>query len=164
MPYHPLSISNGFLELGFRDSVPVDPMKVQKLSFFAHGYYLASQGQPLIQGQFQAWPFGPVNPTIYEAFKDYKADPITDYGRVYDYAQGAAVPVAPPESDAHFVSVRDFVWRQYGAVPSTRLSNMTHREGGAWDRTWQASGASRSSPIPDEFIREEFAPLVNSQR
>ena len=48
----------------------------QKLSFFAHGYYLASSGVPLIEGSFQAWPFGPVNPTIYEAFKHYGAAPM----------------------------------------------------------------------------------------
>lgn len=164
MPYNPLSVSNGFLELGFRDSVPIDPMKVQKLSFFAHGYYLASQGQPLIHGQFQAWPFGPVNPSIYEAFKDYRSNPITDYGRIYDYAQGGYVPAVAPENDPHFVSVRDFVWRQYGSLPSTQLSDMTHRSGGAWDTTWRSSGSSRSSPINDALIQAEFAPLVTPRQ
>jgi len=162
MPYNPLSISNGFLELGFRDGVPVDPMKAQKLSFFAHGYYLASSGVPLIEGSFQAWPFGPVNPTIYEAFKHYGAAPITDYAKTYSDIQRAYVPAAAPENDPRYISIRDFVWRQYGQMPSIGLSDMTHRENGAWDKTWRAS-SSRSSPISNELIREEFAPLVTAR-
>ena len=159
--YQPLSIANGFLELGYRDVVPVDPMKVQKLCYFAHGYYLgASKGTPLIRGQFQAWPFGPVNPAIYECFKNYRSSAITDYGKIFSPEQGGMIPAAAPEDDPLYLNVRDFVWTTYGRKPSMGLSDITHRVGGAWAQTWDSS-SSRSAPIDNDLIRDEFAPLTS---
>ena len=162
--YAPLSVANGFLELGFRDEVGVDPMKIQKLTYFAHGYYLAvKEGTPLIKEGFQAWPFGPVNPTIYETFKDYGRDPITEYGKSFNFSLGTRTPVAPPETDKAFITIRDRVWELYGKRRSMTLSDLSHKAGGAWDRTYNTADGIKNAPIPDEAIHKEFNKYVTRQ-
>lgn len=161
--YDPAAVANGFLEMGFRDSVAVDPMKIQKLTFFAHGYYLALTGEPLVREPFQAWKLGPVLPSLYRAMKQYRSSPITDYAYVYDYKLDKAVPAAPPEPDADFIKVRDFVWNSYGKRESITLSNLTHRKDGAWAKTLTANPGIEGPQIPNDFIRKEFDSLVTAE-
>jgi uncharacterized phage-associated protein len=158
--YAPASIANGFLELGFRDGIAVDPMKIQKLSFFAQGYYLASTDDPLLNEQFQAWKFGPVLPTIYQRLKRFGGGAITEYAEIYDPILQASRPAAPPEDDPVFVKVRDYVWQTYGKWESTALSRLTHKEGGAWDKTRKANPGIEGPQIANADIRSDFLPLV----
>ena len=162
--YAPLSVANGFLEFGFRDEVAVDPMKIQKLCYFAHGYYIAAKdGVPLIQEGFQAWPFGPVNPTIYETFKEYGRDPITDFGKAFNYSLRTKTPIAPPETDKLFLKIRDRVWELYGKRRSMTLSDLTHKAGGAWDKTFNAADGLKNAPIPNSAIAAEFKNYVTKK-
>jgi uncharacterized phage-associated protein len=43
--------------------------ELQKILYFAQGFYLAKTGEPLFQGEFQAWKHGPVNSGIYHKYK-----------------------------------------------------------------------------------------------
>ncbi|MFQ5632018.1 MAG: Panacea domain-containing protein, partial [bacterium] len=52
-------IANYFIDFARKDGVAISPMKLQKLVYFAHGYYLAITGQPLIEEEIQAWRYGP---------------------------------------------------------------------------------------------------------
>lgn len=161
--YAPASVANGFLELGFRNGPAVDPMKVQKLLYFAQGYYLALTGEPLLNEQFQAWKFGPVLPTMYHRLKRFGGNSITEYAEIFDPVLQRTIPAAPPENDANFVKVRDFVWNFYGKWESTALSDLTHKSGGAWDRTLRANIGIQGPQIANEDIRVDFLPLVAPQ-
>jgi uncharacterized phage-associated protein len=160
--YEPSSIANGFLELGFRDSVSVDPMKIQKLTYFANGYYLAKTGEPLVNERFQAWKLGPVLPTLYHEMKRFRGMPIDSYAKIYDRVLNRIIPAAPPEDDAEFVKIRQFVWMNYGKRESITLSRLTHKVGGAWQQTILDNPGIEGPQIPDDLIRKEFAPLVSN--
>jgi uncharacterized phage-associated protein len=163
MAYTPIQIANGFLERGFGESVIVDHMKIQKLLFFAHGYYLARTDNPLIDENFQAWTFGPVVPSVYQRLKNFGARPITEFAQSYDAHFRAWVPAVAPESDDVFERVRQFVWEQYGRRPSTELSKLTHHAGGAWDKTIKANPNVMGPIIENDAIKEEFLPLVKRE-
>jgi uncharacterized phage-associated protein len=160
MPYTPFQIANGFLERGFRDSISVDHMKVHKLLYISHGYFIARTGEPLLNELFQAWKLGPVIPSVYHRLKKYGAAPITEYAEAYDARIGATVPIAAPEGDAEYEKVREFVWSHYGTRESMALSRLTHRDGGAWERAINDNPGIQGPPILNEAIREEFAPFV----
>src|SRR4051812_2003689 len=60
--YTPLDIANYFLALDFtrrsKKDVPgfdISPLKLQKLLYYAQGYYLASYGKPLFEENFLKW-------------------------------------------------------------------------------------------------------------
>lgn len=161
MPYSSTSVANGVLELGFRDAVPIDPMKLQKLLFFMHGYYIALRdGDPLLNEPFQAWKLGPVIPSIYHKLKKFRGGLITEYGVKHDREDGSTIPVAPPETDIDYISVRDFVWTTYGRLPSMKLSNITHIAGKAWDRTLKAAPGILGPQISNLDIQKDFEPLI----
>jgi uncharacterized phage-associated protein len=91
-PYSPIAVANRFLQLSFAEKRPIDHMKLQKLVFFAHGYYLAASKLeagdpvPLVDEYFEAWPYGPVSPRLYEEFKEFGRREITRLGFVFDSA------------------------------------------------------------------------------
>lgn len=162
MPYSPVSVANGVLELGFRDGIPVDPMKVQKLLYFMHGYYLASTDQPLFDELFQAWKLGPVLPSIYHWLKRYGGNPVREYGTLYQPNAGRHVPAVQPSFDNNYIAVRDYVWKQYGQWESMALSSFTHLQGQAWDRTLKAVVGILGPQIQNEEIKNDFRPLIIS--
>jgi len=76
MPYPALAIANEFIKVARERNKQLTPMELLKLVYFAHGWYLALSGVPLINEPVQAWRFGPVIPSIYHAFKRYGSGPI----------------------------------------------------------------------------------------
>ena len=44
-------------------------MKLNKLLYFAQGYYLKKYGRPLFDNAIEAWEHGPVVPEVYSAYK-----------------------------------------------------------------------------------------------
>ena len=77
MPYDPKAIANYFLTVAAEHNESLDPMKIQKLVYFANGWHLAVKGAPLINEQVEAWPYGPVIPSLYAAFRRFGDQPIT---------------------------------------------------------------------------------------
>lgn len=51
--------------------------KLQKLLYFAQGFYLAKNGLPLFDAELQAWRYGPVNRKIWNLFKGHGGTEIT---------------------------------------------------------------------------------------
>jgi uncharacterized phage-associated protein len=147
--YSANTVANYFLELSRRDGVPVDPLKLQKLVYLAHGWSLVFLKRRAIKEQFEAWNYGPVVPPLYRVFQRYGASPITSYA-----------PVEPLEIlDPETKSLLDSVWQAYKSFSPIQLSMLTHEPGYAWDLTFRSG---RSHPwaartIPDEMIADEFA-------
>ncbi|HEX2981988.1 MAG TPA: type II toxin-antitoxin system antitoxin SocA domain-containing protein [Ignavibacteriales bacterium] len=71
--YNALQAANYFIKKALDEGIPVDPMKLQKLLYFAYGWYYAYYDKPLFRDQLKAWQWGPVIEDIYHAFKKYGA-------------------------------------------------------------------------------------------
>ena len=56
----------------------VTNLKLQKLVYYAQAWYLALYDKPLFDEELQAWINGPVQPELYDRFKSYKWNPISD--------------------------------------------------------------------------------------
>jgi uncharacterized phage-associated protein len=145
------TVANYFLSLGRRDDVQIDPLKLQKLIYLAHGWSLVLLKRPLIKESFEAWNYGPVVPSLYKTFQKFGASPIT-----------ANAPEEPPENhyglDEQTKSLLDSVWETYKKYNAIQLSMLTHEPGCAWDLTRRAGGTSPwgSPAIPDDLIADEF--------
>lgn len=67
-----LNIAKYFLSLQGDDAGDaISNLKLQKLMYYAQGYYLAMCGHPLFKEDFEAWEHGPVIPALYRMFKKY---------------------------------------------------------------------------------------------
>ena len=76
MPYHSRAVANYFLEVAKISRKTLDPMQVQKLVYFGHGWHFAYTNNSLIDERFEAWDYGPVVPTLYHSFKKWGSGPI----------------------------------------------------------------------------------------
>jgi len=148
------TIANNFLQWDFTDgSASITPMKLQKLVYMAHGWHLAIHNEPLIEEQFEAWPYGPVEDTLYHIFKQFRNSPITQYAKTWVGDK----EVSYVANSDKFKAVFDAVVNKYGAFSALKLSALTHMPGTPWSQT-RASGQTY---ISNDLIREHFRGLVS---
>lgn len=160
MPYSTASIANALLNRAALDGQKLTHLKLQKLLYFAAGYFQAAYGEPLIDNRFEAWEYGPVVPAIYHEFKHYSMRPITAPALAYDPETGVMSPVPIPTNDPRVEKVIDYVWTTYGKFSAAQLSDMTHRANSPWDRTRKENPGIRNADIPSEYLMDYFGKLV----
>ena len=158
MPYDARAIANLILEEADQQGIALTHMALHKITFFAHGWYLATHGLPLVRQPFEAWQHGPVIRVLFDALKDAGEKPVTKRVCKMDPVTRTTTVVAPAlePSDANFVR---HVFRRYGSVHAFELSRLTHLPGTPWERVWNAPGGrvNLGMRIPDGSIRDHFS-------
>lgn len=131
-------VANNILKRAFEENIPVTPMKLQKLLYLVFKQYLKDTGQILFSESFMAWRYGPAVESVYDEFKTYHADPITEYskdskGNSYIVDENACPP---------FLLAIDTIWERYKTYNGIQLSNLTHKPGTAWDKAKKSQSMS----------------------
>jgi uncharacterized phage-associated protein len=170
MPFQATAVANEFLTIAKAEGEDLTPMKVQKLVYFAHGWFLALTGQPLISDRIQAWQYGPVIPSLYQAFREYGNTPIgtpafapAQIGGRYTWSVPTLESTCPNREEiSRARQVIKKVWDLYKGYTSIRLSNATHAPDGPWAQVYKEG--VRSIPIPDEKIKAYFQGLASVAR
>jgi uncharacterized phage-associated protein len=148
MPYPAAAIANEFIRRGRTENIGVDPLKIQKLVYLAHGWHLAFLGMPLIREHIEAWKYGPVVPVLYRAFRRFGFSSIDTEMKVPDDS---------PPLDERTCALLGEVWKTYRHKSGVELSMLTHETGYAWDLTRHMNEDGWSSPVIDNsLIRDEF--------
>ena len=133
MPYQAKQIANSFINLSNKEGSSIDPLKLQKLMYYANGYYLAEHdGAPLINEYFEAWDYGPVVPTVYYEFREFGDREIKRLAYTYDYKLGRVVTAPAVMGDPAAEDAISWVWENYKHLSGPQLSAMTHKDGGPW--------------------------------
>jgi len=170
MPYDSKAIANYFLDLAERDGKKLDPMQIQKLVYFAHGWNLALNGVPLIEDTVEAWRYGPVIPTLYHSFKQFGSGPITSKaktlmleGNDLYFATPSIEECSDTKANGSTKALLDRIWEVYGGFSGIQLSNMTHGEGTPWEQTWSKFTGRKGKDIDDDVIRQYFVTQMNAR-
>jgi uncharacterized phage-associated protein len=118
--------------------------------YIAHGWMLGLYGRPLIRDRVEAWRYGPVIPSVYQALKGYRSEPVTNY---------VAAPVEKYDSNEQTLvrQVYDF----YKRFDGIELSKMTHMPGTPWYEAWENGG--QNQPIPTEAIQAHYSQLARDR-
>lgn len=162
MPYTAKAVANYFLHLVECDDQQITPMKIQKLVYFAHGWYLAITDRPLIDEQIEAWQYGPVIPSLYDEFKQYGRSPITSQATdlvIDDSDEDMSFYSHTPSidlTDKKVISVLKKVWQVYGKLTAVQLSNKTHMPGTPWRQVWGDGNVLKGTDIDVEIIKGFF--------
>lgn len=126
--FDPTLVSNNILQRAFRDNVPVSPMKLQKILYFAASEYAKKVGKPLLNDDFEAWQYGPVVRDVFQEFKSFSGKPIRAYAKD---AAGQSFIISETDNPV-FSDVLDRVWAQTRGRTAVSLSRLTHVDGSAW--------------------------------
>lgn len=159
MTHSSLAIANEFLKRAQAEGKELTQMHVQKLVYIAHGWNLATNNEPLIDEQFQAWDYGPVAPGLYQALKRYGAGPVTRLIRKGDDTpwptDDGDEPVSAQLLPSELRSI-DQVWAEFKDFAAFQLSALTHQGRSPWV---QAHRLQRSGPISNNSIQQYFSEL-----
>ncbi len=122
----------------------ISNLKLQKLVYYAQGYYLAIFDKPLFNEEIEAWTHGPVVPELYHRFKEHGATSIPaisdlDISKFDDEVQGFL----------------DEVYDVFNQFSGWTLRNMTHEE-----LPWKQHEAT-ASVIPKNTLLDFFKLRVN---
>lgn len=123
--------------MNFEDSEYITNLKLQKLLYYAQGYFLAKKDTPLFKEDFLAWEHGPVIRKIYDEYKSNGANGIK-YDKDFNV-----------EIDAGTERILEEVYEEYGQFTAWKLRNMTHEE-----MPWKTT--PRNEIIKKEKIKDFF--------
>jgi uncharacterized phage-associated protein len=162
-PYKAKSIANAFLSLANSHGADVTPMQLQKLIYFANGYFMAEHdGRPLVNEFFEAWDYGPVVPTVYYEFREYVDRPIRRLAYTFDRVKKRRIVAPQPVGDDEAEDTVKWVWDAYGGMDGPQLSRLSHKVDGPWDRARKRSSNSfmRNERLEQADLMEYFGKLV----
>ena len=152
-------VANCFLQRDFKNQkASITPMKLQKLIYFLQGWHLAITGRSAIDGEFEAWPYGPVNPDLYHRFKEDRNNPISKYARSLSGGESQTL-IVDPDAQREFQEIFEFVVERYTRYSGVQLSAMTHVSGTPWD----IARNKGEDVIPKDKIKEYFIKLAQKK-
>lgn len=96
----------------------ITPLALQKLLYYAQGFFKAFTGEYLFHNNCEAWVHGPVYRSVYYKYKNYGYNPIED--NECDYTD---IELAKIEKE-----ILDSVIRNFGCYSGKVLEKMTHAE------------------------------------
>ena len=163
-PTNAAAVANFFLELEGQETdyiPPIDQMKIQKLTFYSHAWFLGYDKGPLFDEDIEAWPWGPVVRELYSQFVNCGRNPIGPKRATTLVKAGngpldyrVQVPVRPSESIQGYLRN---VWNTHKNLSGIALSNATHEAGEPWTIVKEQRGSLDDKPtIPNDLIRDVF--------
>lgn len=139
-------VANELLDLAKKAGRPLTPMQLIKLVYLCQGWMLGIKGRPLFNDPVEAWAYGPVIRSVYDAVKQYRDQPIS--GRI-------------PADQAEFTSdesdIIDQTFEQFGSLDGLALSTLTHQSGSPWSITHEKLG--RNARISNDLMQAHFRDL-----
>lgn len=155
--FDPRAICNLILDEAAHDRRSITNLALQKLLYFAHGHYLVETKKPLVTGFFEAWKYGPVHPTAYQAFKSAGAKPIEFRAVSRDPFTQVSRPI-PACTDASAVARIRRIVRSYAGLTPGRLVEVSHARGAPWHFIVDKARTSvvLGMRIPDDVILSLF--------
>ena len=137
----------------------ISPLKIQKLVYLAHGWYMAFYDDPLIDDEYaEAWEYGPVFPSLYHEFKHFGRSPITELATEIDSEFNEATPRIPRE-DKKTRGLLDKTWEVYGNFTGMQLSRICHKPGSPWSDAKNDPEWRKNFHIDDDDIRRYYKKL-----
>ena len=143
------------------------PLHVLKTTYMSHGYTWGIYKKPLISDKVEAWKYGPVYPTVYEALSDYGSNPVrslhycgtslSSEDKIKERIKHLGEAFTPSEKE-----VIDCVVSAYKDWTGGELIALMHRKGTPWSRHYIKDYTG--IVIPDEDTKNYYTRLVNDRR
>lgn len=150
--YNCFDVAKVFLKLAQKEGIALDTMKLLKMTYIAHGYYLGFFKRPLFSNEVQAWKYGPVIPDLYHVTKRFGTHQVAL--QVVDlYAEN---PIH--EDDEKFLGI---IWNTYKKMNGLQLSSKTHKKDSPWDQVFDGA---HYKVIDNAIIEGYYQKLINDRR
>lgn len=143
------------------------PLHILKMTYMSHGYTWAIAEHPLISNKVEAWKYGPVYPTIYEALSDYGSHAVESLhycgtklslkDKIHERIKYLGDVFTEKEKE-----VIDSVVEAYKNWTGGELIALMHRKGTPWHQHYIKDYTGII--IPDEDTKNYYTRLVNERQ
>ncbi|MEK3992773.1 MULTISPECIES: Panacea domain-containing protein [Robertmurraya] len=141
-------VANYFISLSVPSTpLAITPLKLQKLVYYAQGWYMAFKGEPLFHEDIKAWDHGPVVPELYFDYRHLGY--LTIHHKPFENKVNGKRIFTKPQLD-----ILDAVWEAYGEYDGKYLEELTHQED-PWLYT------DKNDTIIKNKIRKYFQTQIN---
>ncbi len=149
-------VANFFVEKSIDEKMPITNLKVNKLVYLAHGWHLGFYEKPLIREDIEAWQYGPVVRSVYDAFKKYGKHRITKPATTGFSDEMKEIGELADAETIHFLNS---LWNHYRDWTPWQLSALTHEKKSPWDLVCRESETQNpfEAVIPEETIQHFYA-------
>lgn len=127
-------------------------MKLLKMVYIAHGWFMGYNDKALINQAVEAWQYGPVIRDVYYSFKKYGRGQILSPVDIEKDLIVKDNEIFPEEKNVQLFL--DKIWERYSNYSGTELSNLTHQPNTPWAITIKEFG--RDAIIPNSIIRNYY--------
>lgn len=151
--YSAIDIADEVLKIGKRKGMPFTPMQLMKLVYIAHGWSLAVLDRDIFQDKIEAWKYGPVIPSLYQATKQFGRNSIP---------QELVDDQSPSKVSPDVLSFLEDVVGKYGHLNGIQLSNLTHLPGTPWHQVYEPNRSNLE--ISDHLIKQHYSVKLDEHR
>lgn len=118
--FNSIKIAKSILKQGKEMNInDISPLKLQKLLFLTYQEHKRNYNEPLFDGSFLVWRHGPVNLDVYNEYKPYGSDIIS---------QASVESVNDEKTESSINNVL----KEYGHISAWDLVDITHDKNGVW--------------------------------
>lgn len=161
MPHPALQVANELLQA----HGDVSHMKLQKLLYYANGWWLATEGTPLLNEFPQVWRYGPVFRWLYNTLSRFGHNEIGGPVPPGPFG-GGNLPTLEGVAEAPRVrALLAWIWTEHGHKTAVQLSDETHAVGTPWWIIAERHGfrVPLNTPIPPQADWDYFANLARTR-
>lgn len=139
-PYSVHDVARYVVDKCYRDGNPVSNLQLQKILYFLQLFFVEVFGVLMFPEEFEAWPYGPVMPSVYRRFSRFGGVPIEvsfkDAGSFLSKDHRDVINVAIQ------VLSKKSPWE---------LVRVSHADGSPWDVVYNRRGQYKGT-IPNEMV------------
>jgi len=152
-------IANEFIKLASKDGRSFNQMQLQELVYIAHGWCLASTGQPLTGDRPEALEHGPEYRRLADALARWGVDPVTaeidGRGAVGEVTETDATSSGRGELSEFEQDLLKRIYADYGKLHHRHLALVTRAKDTPWEAVY-AGGLGRNRDISHSLIKAQF--------
>lgn len=141
-PYSVHDVACYVVDKCYKDDNPVSNLQLQKILYFLQLFFVEVFGVLMFPEEFEAWPYGPVMPSVYRRFLRFGGAPI----EVSFKDAGSFL------SDDHR-RVLDVAIQVLSSKSPWDLVRVSHADGSPWDVIYNRRGEHKGT-IPNEMVYE----------
>jgi uncharacterized phage-associated protein len=155
-----IAVANWMIAENLKDNRDLTHLKLQKLLYYAQGWFLAFFDYPLFYNNILAWKYGPVIESVYLALSysgKKNVSKILDEEILIDGEYFLIQPQLDPDN-TDVSSFLEVFWPQYSVIDVHTLVNSTHAEGTPWHTIYSRymNNPRLGNVIPVELIHQHF--------
>jgi uncharacterized phage-associated protein len=157
-----IAIANYFIALAREKNMEIRLLGLMKRVYITHGFCLAIFNRSALDSRFdvvEAWKLGPVIPSVYDSFKHFKNNPVTEEAVTLTNSEYEYKIVKLEDEDVKGIS--DAVWIRYAGFSDSQLVELLHRKGTPWGLCYEKG---KNNVIPDLYTKVYYKKLLEHGR